>query len=301
MKAPFLQLVAGTAIAGPVTNAAKPSARPAPKIASRSEGISATHANALARDNRRAAWEIAEVVTRYWRARIDMNDAAACAQREGLPEGKNHPTLDFDGRLALVARWREAKAAQLLTPAPKAAAVLWKKAELNSNYFKFLRVDAGKVERAIEADEAFLASHPVRQTKSAEAKARTRAFKEAMRQRIREVAALRTLADDEIGPALGLRHQHIGEFCEAHGVNLGWLLEGAGEMFKRGPKLAVDCGKEVLFWNFPRLPAACPGAPTARRSGRSMGFATLKAHCAIASLWPRSQHRLRPTPKPTAN
>jgi hypothetical protein len=245
MTAPFLQLVAGTALAGPVTNAAKPSVRPALVIASRSEGISATHANALARDNRRAAWDIAEVVTRYWRARIDMNDAAACAQREELPVGQNHPVVDHAGRMALITRWREAKAAQLLTPAPKAAAVLWKKAELKSRCFGYLRVEPGKVERAIEADEAFLASHPVRQTKSAEAKARTRAFKEAMRQRIREVASLRQIPDDEIKSVLGLKHHAVAAFGEAHGLNYGWLLEGEGEMFRRGPKLAVHHGKEV--------------------------------------------------------
>jgi hypothetical protein len=250
MRAPFLRIVAGTALAGPVTNAAKPSGRSGLEIATRSEGIqrepgTETHANRLARDNRGHAWPIADVVTRYWRARIDMNDAAACAQREGLPEGQNHPVVDHAGRMALIARWREVKAAQLLTPAPKAAAVLWKKAELKSRTFNYLPVEPGMVERAIEADLAFLASHPVRQTKSAEATAKRRAFKEAMRQRIREVAALRKISDDDIRPALGLRHQPIGEFCEAHGVNLGWLLEGAGEMFKRGPKLAVDHGKEV--------------------------------------------------------
>jgi hypothetical protein len=65
-----------------------------------------------------------------------------------------------------------------------------------------------------------------------------------MRQRIREVAALRILSDDEFGPALRLMHQHIREFCEVHGVNLGGVLEGEGEMFKRGPKLTVDHGKE---------------------------------------------------------
>jgi hypothetical protein len=110
-----------------------------------------------------------------------------------LQRGKAHPLLDHAGRIELVARWREAKVAQLLTPAPKAAAVLWKKAELKTRHFKFLRVEPGKVERAIEADEAFLAAHPVRQTRSPEATARTRAFKEAMRQRIREVAALRQI------------------------------------------------------------------------------------------------------------
>jgi len=79
MRAPILQLVAGTALAGHVT--ARPSVRPEPEI-------SATHANKLARDQRRDAWDIAEVVTRYWRARIDMHSAAACAQRDGLPEGQ---------------------------------------------------------------------------------------------------------------------------------------------------------------------------------------------------------------------
>jgi hypothetical protein len=56
---------------------------------------------------------------------------------------------------------------------------------------------------------------------------------------------LRTLSDDEIRPALWLKHQEIARFSEAHGVNLEWLLGGEGEMFKRGPKLAVDHGKEV--------------------------------------------------------
>jgi hypothetical protein len=245
MRAPFLHLVAGTAVAGPATTA-----RPAPDNGSDREPIereprSVTHANKLARDRRKDAWEIAEVVTRYWRARLDMHSAAACAQRDDLPEGRNHPPLDEDGRMALVTRWREAKVAQLLTPAPKAAAVLWKKAELKTRYFEILRLEPGKVERAIEADEAFLASHPVRQTKSAEAKARSRAFKEAMRQRIREVAALRQIPDDEIKPVLGLRHHAVAAFGEAQGLNYGWLLEGEGEMFRCGPKLAVDHGKEV--------------------------------------------------------
>ena len=52
------------------------------------------------------------------------------------------------------------------------------------------------------------------------------------------MAALRTLHDDDLPPALSLRHRHIGEFSEAHGVSLDWLQEGAGEMFKPGPKLA---------------------------------------------------------------
>ena len=249
MKAPFLQLVAGTALAGPVTTAAELSARPAPDNGSdrepiQREPITATHANKLARDQRRDAWDIAEVVTRYWRARLDMHSAAACAQRDGLPEGQNHPRLDEDGRWYLVTRWREAKVAQLLTPAPHVAAVAWKKAELNSSQFKPLRVEPGKVERAIEADEAFLASHPVRQTRSPEATARTREFKEAMRQRIREVAALRKISDDEIKPVLRLKHHAIATFGKAHGLNYGWLLEGKGEMFRNAAPRLTLLGKE---------------------------------------------------------
>jgi hypothetical protein len=60
-----------------------------------------------------------------------------------------------------------------------------------------------------------------------------------------KVAELPIIKETDFSLALRLKHQHIGEFCEAHGVNLGWLLEGEGEMFKRGPKLAVDHGKEV--------------------------------------------------------
>jgi len=60
-------------------------------------------------------------------------------------------------------------------------------------------------------------------------------FKEAMRQRIREIAASRDLSDEEIKPVLRLKHQEIGEFTEKNGVNLEWLLEGKGRIFKKDP------------------------------------------------------------------
>lgn len=228
MTVPFLRIVAGTALA-----------EPAP-ISPR-EPRTETLANRLARDIRRDAWRRAEALTQYWRARLNMYSAAQLAKTHELPEAQNHPQTDEGGRMALVAHWRAAKVNQLLTPAYQVAGVLWKKAHLIADGIKYLPVESGQVERAIEADEAFLASHPVRQTPTAD----RRAFREAMRQRIREVAALRTLHDDDFRPALSLRHRQIGEFCEAHGVSLDWLLEGQGEMFKRGPRLAVDHGKDV--------------------------------------------------------
>jgi hypothetical protein len=75
---------------------------------------------------------------------------------------------------------------------------------------------------------------PPRRTKS-EALEHRRQFKAAMRQRIRDVAASRELSDEEIKPALSLKHHEIAKFTEVHGVNLEWLLEGPGRIFEADP------------------------------------------------------------------
>jgi hypothetical protein len=69
----------------------------------------------------------------------------------------------------------------------------------------------------IANDFAFLAAHQIRHNKS-EAIVRRREFKEAMRRRIRDVAASRDLSDEEIKPALTLKHQEIARFSQQHGV-----------------------------------------------------------------------------------
>jgi hypothetical protein len=148
MTVPFLRIVAGTALADRAPMAREP----------RSE----THANRLARDHRRDAWRSAEALTQYWRARLNMYSAAQLAKTYELPEARNHPQTDEDGRMALVAHWRAAKVNQLLTPAYQAAGVLWKKAHLTAGGLDNLPVEPRQVERAIEADLAFLADHPVR-------------------------------------------------------------------------------------------------------------------------------------------
>lgn len=50
-----------------------------------------------------------------------------------------------------------------------------------------------------------------------------------MRQRIRDVAASRDLNDEEIKPALTLKHEEIGNFCDctASGSNGCWKAGGA--------------------------------------------------------------------------
>ena len=68
-----------------------------------------------------------------------------------------------------------------------------------------------------------------------EAMAGNREFNEATRQRIRDVAASRDLSDEEIKGALTCKHEGIAAFTKKHGVNLEWLLEGRGCMFKKDP------------------------------------------------------------------
>jgi hypothetical protein len=63
---------------------------------------------------------------------------------------------------------------------------------------------------------------------SSEALARRREFKLAMRQRIREVAVSRGLSEEDIKPALTLKHRHIAEFSKSYSVSLAWLFEGKG-------------------------------------------------------------------------
>jgi ATP-dependent Clp protease ATP-binding subunit ClpA len=60
-------------------------------------------------------------------------------------------------------------------------------------------------------------------------------FKEAMRQRIREIAASRDLSDEEIMPVLSLKHQRVAEFVDKHGVNFEWQYEGRGRIFEKDP------------------------------------------------------------------
>src|SRR5277367_6336414 len=111
--------------------------------------------------------------------------------------------------------------AQLLTPAPDTNTVIWKRATLAAGQHKHTDIKPARIERAIADDEAWLAAHPTKRTGNVEACARRRAFKEAMRQRIREIAASLNLSDIQIKPVLKLKHEAIGRFCQTHSVNLG--------------------------------------------------------------------------------
>ena len=192
-----------------------------------------TAKNARIRTERNDAWWLAERTAEYWQARYKWRNALATAQRWGIADAQSFPSAD-ESWSGQVDKWRETVAKQLITPAPTLAAVAWKRAKIKSDEFKWLPISLARAERAIADDLAFLAAHPTRRSNS-EMMARRREFKEAMRQRIREIAASRDLSDEEIRPVLKLKHHEIARFTEVHGVNLAWLLEGKGRIFESGP------------------------------------------------------------------
>jgi hypothetical protein len=144
------------------------------------------------------------------------------AQSHGIPDAISFSTAKEENRHELVDIWRAAVVKLILTPAPDALAVDWKRKRLRENN-DYTGIKSERIERAIDEDVAFLAAHPFRKSNS-ETMARRREFKEAMRQRIRDVAASRNLSDEDIEPALTLKHQEIANFSEEHGVSLEWLL-----------------------------------------------------------------------------
>jgi hypothetical protein len=193
-----------------------------------------TAKNFRIRTKRRDAWWLADRTADYWHARFKWDQALDTAQKYGIGDSGSFPPRAPASPFEAVNTWREAVAKQLLTPAPTLADVAWKRAKIKSDEFKRLPITLARAEQAIADDLAFLAAHPTRRTNS-EALARNREFKEAMRQRIRDIAASRDLSDEEIKPVLRIKHQEIAEFTEKHGVNLEWLLEGKGRVFKKDP------------------------------------------------------------------
>jgi hypothetical protein len=197
-----------------------------------------TAKNSRIRIVRRDAWWRAGRVADYWRARLDWQSALGIAQKYGIGDSASFPApREIENRSSLVDTWREAVAKQLLTPAPDLAAINWKRAQLAGRDFSYLPIKAPRVEQAIADDLAFLAAHPTRHSKrnNSDAMARNREFKEAMRWRIKAIAVSRNLSDEDVKGAMTCKHHEVGKFVEKHGVNIEWLLEGKGRIFKKDP------------------------------------------------------------------
>jgi hypothetical protein len=196
-----------------------------------------TAKNARIRTERREAWWLAERVADYWHARWRWHHELEAAQRYGIGDSASFPPPVSAGPFKGVDMWREAVAKRLITPAPTLADVAWKRAKVKSDDFKQLPIALARAEQAIADDLAFLAAHPVRRGSgsNSEAMARKREFNEAMRQRIRDIAASRNLSKEEIKSALSLKHAKLVEFVGKHDINWQWMLQGVGRVFRKDP------------------------------------------------------------------
>jgi hypothetical protein len=144
----------------------KTGARPAPRPAPRCEdGITETGRNFRLRSDRRDVWREAEAVMAYWHISMKMNDAISRVQRHDVPEGKLHPAYKHEDHWNPLAKYREAWAGLMLTPAPDALAVIWRRAQVKAGHHKHTDLKPERIERAIADDVEFLKAHPVRQSR----------------------------------------------------------------------------------------------------------------------------------------
>lgn len=196
-----------------------------------SPAATVTEKNYRLRLGRREIWRTAEAATRYWKAKIEFDSACETAQERGIQDSL---ALSTDDRMINVRKWRQAVVNQLLTPAPDAASLTWKRQAFAQGEHEHIGTKPKRIERAIADDVEWLAAHPFRRSNS-EAVEKRREFKAVMRRRIKDIAASRDLSDDEIKPAMTLKHHELAKFTDKHGVNPEWLLEGTGRIFKKDP------------------------------------------------------------------
>lgn len=203
--------------------------------------LTATAQNSRLRDARKTAWHEAETRVEYFHRRMEFEYVVGRMQEMGLPEGDLHPAPRDRGEA--VRLWRAALVAQFLLPAPRQDCVTWKKSRLAIGEIERAGMTRERAQNVIDGDIAFLAAHPTRKSipMSNERKEERRKFKEAMRRRIKDIAASRDIPDDEIRPVLSLKHRHIGAFATKYSVNLEWLIEGKGRIFKKDlPRLSPN-------------------------------------------------------------
>jgi hypothetical protein len=126
------------------------------------ETLTTTNRNKRLRERRNDVWRKACAAAGYWRARMDLQEAIWCGQREGVPEAASHPPVTPDDRYPLLDKYWKAKGDQLLTPAPRVAVVNWKQQVLAQGEYVHTGVEKEQIEKAIADDLAFLAAHPTR-------------------------------------------------------------------------------------------------------------------------------------------
>jgi hypothetical protein len=126
------------------------------------ESLTETGRNFRLRQQRRHDWWVADAAREYWQIAMKMDSAISQAQRVGLPEGDLHPESVSGACWALIAKYRAAIMAQLLTPAPTAREIEWKRAAFKAGDHEYTDIKPERIEHAIADDVEFLRTHPTR-------------------------------------------------------------------------------------------------------------------------------------------
>ena len=125
--------------------------------------LTETAKNSRLRDARKTAWREAETRVEYFHRRMEFECVVGRMQGMGLPEGNSHPAPMDRGEA--VCLWRAALVAQFLLPPPRNDCVTWKKSRLAIGELERAGMTRERAQKVIDGDIAFLAAHPVRQSK----------------------------------------------------------------------------------------------------------------------------------------
>jgi hypothetical protein len=188
------------------------------------EGASDTAENFRLRQDRYYDWRQAASIMDYWRAMMKIKSAIACVQNYGTPEGDMHEFVTDETHGHLVAKWRAAWARLMLTPAPNAREVNWKRAQLKADKYKCTGLSAARIEQAIADDVEFLKAHPTRRSRGAIEERRE--WKAAFRARVTLYAEQNGIDKSELAWLGRLRHQDLVSFARRHRVDYAWMFTG---------------------------------------------------------------------------
>jgi hypothetical protein len=125
--------------------------------------LTITQRNKRLRKERDLKWCAASARAEVLRAQMEMHTKVQIAQMYRLPEVRNIPAVDPADYSIMLEKYRKARMDMLLTPAPDARALIWKRQHVERLVeWDWVGVKPEQVERAIADDEAFLKAHPVR-------------------------------------------------------------------------------------------------------------------------------------------
>jgi hypothetical protein len=217
----------------------RPVAHHTPSVAKNEEGITETGKNFRLRKQRRDRWLEADAIREYWRTSMKMDSAIFRVQNHGLPEGELHPEFNPQDHWRLLAKYRAAITAQLLTPAPTAREIEWKRAVFKHGDHKHTDVKPERIERAIADDVEYLRTHPTRRSgkqgmdpKKLEER---REWKTAFRARVTLYAEQNGIDKSELGWLGRIKHQDLAAFADRYELRYEWLLEGIGTEGRETP------------------------------------------------------------------